>query len=112
YYSPLYGAFLNLDAGWFHEVAQPSLSTVGYYFARPGIDSVPGDVNFSVTNTTTATIIAPFGQPFFIAGWAKQSLGNGYSGKFAYPQQYFDKAYLADANGDITTNQTGILSEY
>ncbi len=39
-------------------------------------------------------------------------MSNAYSGVYAYPQQYFDKAYLADTNGDATTNQTGILSEY
>ena len=39
-------------------------------------------------------------------------LSNGYSNFYAYPQQYFDKAFLGDANGNITTNQTGILSEY
>lgn len=107
-----YSSGLTSDAGWFHEVDQPSLSTVGYYFARPGIDPVPGQTNFAVTNATSDLIFAPWGKHFFIGGWAKQSVVNGYSGVYAYPQQYFDKAFLADTNGNITTNQTGILSEY
>ena len=97
---------------WFYQFAPPTLSAAGYYFARHYIDPLPGEPNFSVTNTTPSVIFASVGQPFSITAWAKQSLQNGYSGKFAYAEQYFDKAYKADTNGNATANQTGILSEY
>ena len=98
-------------AAWFFQFTQPILASNSYYFARHYIDPLPGEPNFNVTNTTPL-LFASVGQPFSITAWAKQSLQNGYSGKFAYAEQYFDKAYLADSNGNITTNQTGILSEY
>ena len=97
---------------WFYQFAPPTLSPAGYYFARHYIDPLPGEPNFSVTKTTPPVLFASVGQPFNITAWAKQSLQNGYSGKFAYAEQYFDKAYVADTNGNATANQTGILSEY
>ena len=107
------GNVINFGSGtWFYQMASPSLSSNSYYFARHYIDPLPGESNFSVTNTTPSVIIASVGQPFSITAWAKQSLANGYSGKFAYAEQYFDKAYKANTSGNATTNQTGILSEY
>ncbi|MDB6015900.1 MAG: hypothetical protein JWR19_389 [Pedosphaera sp.] len=97
---------------WFNDVQQPVLIATNYYFARPGIDPLPGQPTFSVTNQTSDTLIIPVGKPFVVTAWARQSISNGYNGVFAYPQQYFDKAYKTDASGNITTNQTGILSEY
>lgn len=101
----------NTSGAWFFQYDQPTLSSNSYYFARHYIDPLPGESGFSVTNTTPV-IFTSVGQPFNITAWAKQSLANGYSGKFVFAEQYFDKAYLADTNGNITTNQTGILSEY
>jgi hypothetical protein len=102
---------------WFHNVAAPSLSTVGYYFARgfsyvTPYDPLPGESGFSTTNTTASPLIVGVGQSFTISAWAKQAVANGYGNVFAYPEEYFDKAYKTDTNGNITTNQTGILSEY
>jgi Concanavalin A-like lectin/glucanases superfamily/Alpha/beta hydrolase of unknown function (DUF900) len=106
-------SFNNDGSGWwFHNVTSPALNTVGYYFARPGIDPLPGETGFSTTNATPTPLFAAVGQPFTITGWAKQAVTNGYSDVYAYPEQYFDKAYFADTNGNPTTNQTGILSEY
>jgi pimeloyl-ACP methyl ester carboxylesterase len=104
---------------YYPEVAVPSLQTVGYYFnsqtpyfsfgsVRP---PVPGSPDFSVTNTTPLLITA-VGQPYTVAGWAKQAITNGSAGKYAYLEQYFDKAYKLDTNGVATTNQTGIFSPY
>src|SRR5207302_3994830 len=42
----------------------------------------------------------------------KQAILNGYTNKFAYSEQYFDKAYKIDLTGVASTNQTGVLSEY
>jgi hypothetical protein len=94
------------------EFDQPVLSSNAYYFAQHYVDSLPGEPSFSTTNVTRPILIASVGQQFDITAWAKQSLQNGYSGRFAYAEQYFDKADKADANGNATTNQTGILSEY
>ena len=96
----------------FTQTAQPIMQTVGYYFARPGIDALPGEIAFAVTNITPDPIIVPFAQPFAINGWAKQIVSNAYPGVYAFPEQYFDKAFTTDTNGNITTNQTGVLSEY
>ena len=104
-------AATNSSGSWFFQYDQPTLNSNSYYFGRHHIDPLPGESSFTVTNTTPV-IITSVGQPFNITAWAKQSLANGYSGKYAYAEQYFDKAYTADTNGNATTNQTGILSEY
>jgi len=105
-------AFNMAGQNFFQYVPIPILYPAGYYFARPQIDPVPGQGTFSVTNTSPPPFIIPFGQEFYLTAWAKQLVLNSTRTVYAYPQQYFDKAYLADANGNITTNQTGILSEY
>ena len=114
------GAFTTLNAGSaiaptvyglvYHEVTEPVLETTGFYFARPGVDAIPGSYDFAVTNATPL-LITGVGQPFTVAGWARQRIVNGFTNKFAYLGQYFDKAYTI-TNGVKTTNQTGILSEY
>jgi len=97
----------------------PQLQTVDYYFAslapyfqfgspRPPL---PGSPDFSVTNTSPL-LIAGFGQPYTVAGWAKQQINNGYSGKYAYLEQYFDRADTIGTNGAATTNSAGLLSPY
>ncbi|EEF58260.1 Fibronectin type III domain protein [Pedosphaera parvula Ellin514] len=102
----------NLNGSYFAEIEQPTLQTVGYFFGRLGIDPVPGDPTFNVTNSTPSPIIIPVGKPFSLTAWAKKAISNGYTNKFAYAEQYFDKAYKIDANGNVTTNETGILSPY
>lgn len=91
--------------------AQPVLVTTNYYFGRPFIDPLPGDGAFSPTNTTSV-LIASLGKPFWLAGYAKQAISNGASSKFGYLGQYFAGAFKVDTNGVVTTNQTGVLSEY
>ena len=93
-------------------VAAADLETVGYYFARPSIDPLPDDPAFVATDTTAPLMIASLAQPFAITAWAKQAILNGDPTKFAYPEQYFDKAYAVDTNGVVTANATGILSPY
>ena len=102
----------DYSGNYFFEMDQPVLTNVAYYFARPGIDPLPGEDAFSNANATASPIIIPFGKPFQISAWAKQAISNGYSGKFAYPEQYFDQAYKIGTNGVTTTNTTGILSPY
>ncbi len=102
----------------------PSLETVDYFFVsqtpyfnfnaaygtpRPPL---PGSPDFTVTNTSPL-LITGLGQSMNVAGWAKQAILNGYSNKFAYLEQYFDKAYMMGTNGAADTNKpTGVLSPY
>lgn len=104
----------------FQEVEEPVLEAVDYHFLNltdelatgVAVTPRPGDEDFAVTNTTPL-IIVPFGKTSKIAGWAKQRIVNGYTNKFAYLGQYFDKAYKADpATGLRSTNETGRLSPY
>jgi hypothetical protein len=67
---------------------------------------------FSSTNQTPV-ILASVGQPILIGGWAKQSLGNGYSNVFGYLGQYFDTNSAMLSNGYLYTNiSAGIVSPY
>jgi hypothetical protein len=96
---------------FYPSTAAPVLVTTNYYFGAPFIDPLPGDGVFAVTNSTP-TLIAGIGRPYWLAGYAKQAIINGNSSKFGFLGQYFAGAYLIDTNGVVTTNQTGILSEY
>ncbi len=112
----------NVPGGFYFDTVQPGLQTVGYYFARPGIDPMPEQVNFSMTNTTPLFMVGVGQQisdiqnvgylPFQLAGYAKLALTNGNPGVYAYLGQYFDKAYQINTNGVVTTNTTGVLSPY
>lgn len=126
----LYLDTLNAGGTWpqtndtyyfYSQFDQPQLQTVGYYFGRSdnpynnGVqifgDPMPGDNDFSPTNAQPL-MIAAVGQLFQAAAFAKQVVQNGDTSKPVYVAQYFDKAYEVDANGNVTTNQTGILSPY
>ena len=106
-------------AEYFIAVEPPNLETVGYYFVsqtpyfrygatRPPL---PGSPEFSVTSTSPL-LIAPFAEPYTVSCWAKQRILNGDPGKFAFLEQYFEKAYRIDATGAVTTNEAGLLSPY
>jgi hypothetical protein len=99
------------DGYIFPEAAQPQLETVGWYFARPNINWLPGHSAFSVTNSSPL-LTTSVGQSIHVTGFAKLAIGNGYSDKFAYLGQYFDRAYRANTDGTRTTNETGFLSPY
>jgi hypothetical protein len=99
---------------------QPQLQTVGYYFGRMDNqwnensilgDLLPGQPDFSPTNSQPL-LIAGMGQPVQIAAFAKKIITNGDTSKPVYVAQYFDKAYQVDTNGNVTTNQTGVLSPW
>jgi hypothetical protein len=99
------------SGGYFYpETAQPQLQTVQYDFWR--LSPVPGSANFAITNKSDLMINAVGSPGFSINAYAKMSLQNGYSGVYGYLGQYFDKAYQIDANGNVTTNTTGVLSPY
>jgi hypothetical protein len=115
-----------ISEDYFCHFGLPALQTVDYYFASqtpcfnylwdPFTDTgpaptLPGSPTFSVANTSPL-LITGLGQPITVSGWAKQAITNGYAGKYAYLEQYFDKAYTIDANGNTTTNEAGLLSPY
>ena len=114
------------------ETAQPQFRTVKYCFYRPDWNWLPGSDFFTPTNdsptliksisgTTQNTFYATNDLPFLIvpvglctqiAGYAKLAVVNGYPGVYGYLGQYFDQTYKVDDNGNVTTNQTGVLSPY
>ena len=104
------------------ETAQPLFQTVEYDFwnpKQPGYNSMywlrnslPGGANFSTTNTSDVLIASVADPNFQVAGYAKLALLNSYPGVYGYLGQYFDTAYQIDANGNATTNTTGVLSPY
>jgi hypothetical protein len=109
----------GIMANYFCDVDSPVLETRDYYFAsqtpyfnygtpRPPL---PGSPDFSVTNTSPL-LITGLGQPITVAGWAKQEITNGYSGKYAYLEQYFTNANTIGPNGVAKTNSAGLLSPY
>jgi hypothetical protein len=115
---PTFGAlFLNFE--------QPDLQAVDYYFTSQtpffnfnpwpydsyAPPAMPGSPTFSPANAPLP-LIAGFGQPITISGWAKMAILNGYTNKFAYLEQYLDKAYTIGTNGIVTTNSAGIVSPY
>jgi hypothetical protein len=113
------------DAYYFYpQFDQPNLQTVGYYFGRSqnnavngyfgewlGSDPLPGNYAFSPTYAQPL-LIGSVGTPLQVGAFAEQVILNGDITKPVYVSEYFDKAYKVDSNGNVTTNQTGILSPY
>jgi hypothetical protein len=98
---------------FYGQVTPPQLETIGYYFAVPNQDYLPGHAGFDPDHYTNAMLITAVGQVSLVAAWAKEQLVNGTPGKYGFLEQYFDQAYRADGGGNLDTNQpTGILSEY
>jgi hypothetical protein len=95
------------------ETAQPQFQTVEYDFwnyGYPAGDILPEETGFSPTNKTGFSITT-VGAPYYkLSGYAKLAVLNGYPNVYAYLAQYFDHAYVVDANGNVTTNTTGVLS--
>jgi hypothetical protein len=113
YYNPIY-----------LETAQPMLQTVEYDFWNPlptwdavalqtlPADALPGDPEFSPSNLSRQ-FFASVGSQIRIAGYAKLAVINSaYTDVFGYLGQYFDAAYKVDANGSVTSTNTGVLSPY
>jgi hypothetical protein len=118
-------SFFNPNV-FFSQTADPSLVLTNYYFApvnTPGtflsgestpveFYPLPCDLGFANTNQT-GVLVTSVGTPTVIGGWAKFSISNGSSSKFAYLGQYFQtNAFLFNASGSITTNKTGVTSPY
>jgi hypothetical protein len=95
---------------FYAETVQPHFQTVEYNFLNQS--PLPESTNFSTTSTSDLLITAVANPYFQIAGYAKLAVTNGYPGVYGYLGQYFDKAYKMDANGNVTTNTTGVLSPY
>jgi hypothetical protein len=135
-YPPTFGTPITVAPGsytgltnvncFFSQTVVPGLQLVSYYFApvnTPGT-ALPGETTptqpyplpaltgFSNTNQT-GIMITSVGTPTVIGGWAKFSITNGSSSKFAYLGQYYvTNAYVVSTNGTVTTNTTGVVSPY
>ena len=116
---PSPGVVEDNEGGYVYpQAAQPQYQTTAYDFWIEALNGVslstpplPGNPAFTTTNASQM-IFAPVGSGIQIAGYAKLALLNGFSGKYAYLGQYFNKAYEVDTNGAVTTNTTGVLSPY
>jgi hypothetical protein len=107
--------------GWpYYETEQPDLQITNYYFCEPGIDEMPEATDFASTNMTPL-IIVPVGglsqwnqgnTPTQLAAFARVSVNHANPDVYGYIGQYFTNAYQVDANGNVTTNTTGLLSPY
>jgi hypothetical protein len=104
-------AYSNYPSYFYPQVEAPTLHTAGYFFGVDDRDYFPGDPDFTPATGTTGPIIATPGVPLLIAAWAEQSV-NGGTNTPGFIEQYFDKALVVNSEGAITTNQTGLLSEY
>jgi len=106
----------------YSETAQPQFSPVEYDFFNPSVlwspatqtytyAVVPGSPGFLPTNQSQQFIVG-VGSQIQVAGYAKLTVQNGYSGVCGYLGQYFSSAYMVGTNGITTTNTTGVLSPY
>lgn len=90
--------------------ANPVYETGSQTFSYPVL---PGHPAFSPTNQSQLLITAVGNPNFQVAGYAKLEVINSvYSGVYGYLEQYFTNAYEIDANGNVTTNEAGIVSPY
>lgn len=99
--------------GWFYvQTESPVLQTIGFHTALgTWLQSAP-DTQFWSGLEESGNILMSLGQRLNLRTWAKMSIVNGYTNKVAYLQQYFDKAFQITPEGIVTTNETGVLSEY
>ncbi|MGO8681209.1 MAG: hypothetical protein ACLQUR_04585 [Limisphaerales bacterium] len=125
YYFGLYYYCFGAYASW---CPAPTLNFVNYYFApliNPNANTIglpslsqqpyplPIDDNFAVTNQTPAVMFGAVGQPMILGAWAKYSIQGSSPTKYAYLGQYFfTNAFKVDANGNITSTNTGVVSPY
>lgn len=114
----------STNFGYFYpETAQPQFQLAEYDFWNPNeqyqdvngdwhqSQLLPGQDGFTSTSQSQPFFLTTPGSSIQIAGYAKLSLQNGYSGKYGYLGQYFDQAYKV-TNGIVTTNTMGVLSAY
>ena len=101
----------NAGTEFYARVAEPILTQGGYYFCQPENDSYPGAPDFG-PNSASPMLLVSVGEPTKVAAYARKGIQNGNGGKPAYLGLYFDKAYKADASGQKTAVETGILSPY
>jgi hypothetical protein len=94
------------------ETVQPQFTMTEYDFWNTA-SPLPGNPSFSPTNGSQLLITSVANDDFIVAGYAKLAVNNSVFGnRFAYLGQYFSQAYQVDANGNVTTNTTGVLSPY
>ncbi|MEI6197756.1 MAG: hypothetical protein WCS42_25865, partial [Verrucomicrobiota bacterium] len=102
--------------GWLYVQAEsPVFKKSGFHFTSlannsPALTGPGWYVWTGVPNTNR--LFASVGIQSFFYLWTQLTVSNAYAGTFSYLQDYFDKAYKIDTGGLVTTNQTGVLSEY
>jgi hypothetical protein len=97
------------------ETAQPQYQAVECDFWNVNNDyqtNMPGSNEFAVTNQSDLLIVNVGGYLPQIAAFQKLAVLNGYPNVYGYLEQYLDKAYQVDNEGNVTTNVTGMVSPY
>ena len=113
---PEMGTTSNPGSGWLYvEAANPVFQKIGFHFvpeayASPALTG-PGWSDWTGVPNTNSLLASVGNQSFFYL-WTQLAVSNANPGTISYLQDYFDKAYQIDTNGLVTTNQTGVLSEY
>jgi hypothetical protein len=113
------GGYLDGQAGSafiYAETARPALETTEYLFydfSGYWQLHLPGQSEFDPHDTQRPLLITGIGKDYYyVYGWAKQSLLNGYPGVYGFLGQYFEQALVVGPSGEITTNSAGLLTEY
>jgi hypothetical protein len=113
---PEMGTTNNPGSGWLYvETENPVFQKTGFHFITEAYGSStltgPGWAYWNSVPNTNSLVTSVGTQSFFYL-WTQLTVSNADPGTVSYLQDYFDKAYQMDANGNVTTNQTGVLSEY
>ncbi len=104
---------LNFVNYYFAPLNNPNANTLGLPSVSQQPSPLPIDDSFAVTNQTPAVMFGSVGQPMILGAWAKYSIQGSSPTKYAYLGQYFfTNAFMVDANGNVTTTNTGVVSPY
>jgi len=113
---PEMGTTNNPGSGWLYvETQNPVFQKTGFHFVPEAYASAaltgPGFAEWTGVPNTNSLLASVGNQSFFYL-WTQLAVSNANPGTISYLEDYFDKAYQIDTNGVVTTNQTGVLSEY
>lgn len=113
---PEMGTTNNPGSGWLYfQVENPGYQKTGFHFVPQAYasETLTGPGWFVWTGVpNTNSLLASVGTQSFFYLWTQLTATNANSGTVSYLEDYFDRAYAIDTNGVVTTNQTGVLSEY
>jgi hypothetical protein len=114
---PALGTTSQPGTGWLYVQAEnPVFRNAGFHFIPSDNSSStalagPGWYYWTgVPNTNSLVAVVGTQASFYL--WARLAVSNAYPNTISYLEEYFDTACKINASGLVTTNQTGLLSEY